>query len=574
MFRQVKSVNSIEQNTAAGPGGTRFDAPAQPVADDRSVFDALGFGASLLLAWGGLHLMVLASRSALNGLLHASVESVAILALACLVLRNRPQARIKLAGSLLLAIGGALTIAFSLVYQPAARGLLFVLQQGCAGGALACWTLRVLSEAGLRQELTACGGGCAGSGALGVVLYAVASPLGLVGNVVSYTTLALVVYGLAALVVAIATIAWKPAGSDQSRPYGGASRGPAGYDESSPYGELTAGLGGSPAQPAAMRAQIAMFGAVCLAGVAASFFDGVTFNPYVHDMLSITLIANLVCTIGGILLVACARLRNARRVAPAMFGCVALFLGVAILGIALVSASLEGAGLPIGIVEGSSVLLLCAAVSHLASFERLNVHLVIAALACCSTPWAICCGLAVKRTVGYSLSTITPIVLVAIAVLSIASLVLNAQSARSISSMQEGYENELSRQQLDFEAERDAAKRRTAVQIERERKTRERAVQAARQEIIDRTPKETAEERYVAMLVERGLTEREVDVVMVAIQGHTIQDIGSELGIAKQTVNYHLHNIYAKLGVVSKSEMLKMVHAAAHEGVEADEQDT
>ena len=529
--------NNIEQN---------------PATTDRAILDAVGLGASLLLAWGNLHLAVLASRSALLGLAHTSIVVAATMAFVCLFFRGRSQTNLKRVGSILLVVAGVLAVAFAFATDPGARGILFVFQQTCAGGALACWTSRVIAQDGLRQQLTACGSGCAGAGVLGIALYGIASSLGLASNVASYTTLAMVVYGLAAVAAGIVTCIWKPDDDREKR--------------------TDVREGGSRAynRPAA-GAQLAMFAAVCLAGVAVWFFDGITFNPYVHDMLAILLVANLTCAVGGILLIACARLSDSDRLSSLVFGCIALFLGVAILGIALVSTSLEGPGFTIGIVEGSSVLLLCAGIAHMSMAGRTGARFAEAVLLCCSAPWAMQLGLAVKRSVGYSLATITPIVLVAIALLSIVSLVLNAQSARNVSMMQQGYEDEISRQQLDFAVERDAAKKRAERQIERERQARERAVEAARREISDRSPKTVTADRFAEVLGNLGLTSRECEVAMLAVQGRTIEGIGSELGIAKQTVNYHLHNIYAKLDVEGKNEMVTRVYAAVNERDETDE---
>ena len=545
---------------SAGPAPSADRAQPARSVSDRAILDAVGFGAALLLSWGSLHLMVLASRSALLALTQAFLVAVAAVSFVCVFFRNRSLAGLGRTGAALLIVAGALTAAFAFTVQPFARGLLFIIQQMCASGALACWTLRILAEDGLHQKLSACGGGCAGAGVLGIALYGVASSLGVVGNVTSYTTLALVVFGLAAVACGIVACIWKPLGEDAER-----------NDIPPVVAQGEASSGGASPVRRAPSAQAAMFAAVCLAGAAVWFFDGITFNPYVHDMLSIELIADAVCMAGGALLVACARLRDGSRLSSSVFGCIALFLGLSILGIALVSASMEGAGLPIGLVEGSSVLLLCAAIAHLATTSRPSARLVEAALLCCAVPWAMQVGLVVKRSVGYSLATITPIVLVAIAALSIVSLVLNAQSARSISSLQEGYESELSRQQLDFAAERKAVERRAARQLERERKAREAAVEAVRHEISDRSPKETTSERVAEVLERWGLTDREREVATLAMQGRTITGIGSELGIAKQTVNYHLHNIYVKLGVDGKNEMVTRLYAAANEGDGDDE---
>ncbi|MFO7168364.1 MAG: response regulator transcription factor [Chloroflexota bacterium] len=50
------------------------------------------------------------------------------------------------------------------------------------------------------------------------------------------------------------------------------------------------------------------------------------------------------------------------------------------------------------------------------------------------------------------------------------------------------------------------------------------------------------------------LTDRELDVLRLAARGRTNKQIGAELAISDRTVQNHLANIYAKLGVASRTE--------------------
>ena len=49
---------------------------------------------------------------------------------------------------------------------------------------------------------------------------------------------------------------------------------------------------------------------------------------------------------------------------------------------------------------------------------------------------------------------------------------------------------------------------------------------------------------------------RETDVVTLLFQGRSNKQIALELGISKRTVEFHLSNIYAKLGVNSSSDAI------------------
>jgi len=65
--------------------------------------------------------------------------------------------------------------------------------------------------------------------------------------------------------------------------------------------------------------------------------------------------------------------------------------------------------------------------------------------------------------------------------------------------------------------------------------------------------------RLIARLVQPApsgdtLTERELDVLRRAARGLTNKQIGADLAISDRTVQNHLANIYAKLGVASRTE--------------------
>ena len=60
-----------------------------------------------------------------------------------------------------------------------------------------------------------------------------------------------------------------------------------------------------------------------------------------------------------------------------------------------------------------------------------------------------------------------------------------------------------------------------------------------------------------------GLSRRESDVFRLLARGYSSPKIQTELYIAQGTVNFHTRNIYAKLGVHSKQELIDLVRASA-----------
>ena len=67
----------------------------------------------------------------------------------------------------------------------------------------------------------------------------------------------------------------------------------------------------------------------------------------------------------------------------------------------------------------------------------------------------------------------------------------------------------------------------------------------------------------VAATAERcGLSPREADVLQLLVAGDSTAQIQDKLCIAPGTFNYHMRNIYAKLGVHSRQELLVNIYNA------------
>jgi DNA-binding CsgD family transcriptional regulator len=67
----------------------------------------------------------------------------------------------------------------------------------------------------------------------------------------------------------------------------------------------------------------------------------------------------------------------------------------------------------------------------------------------------------------------------------------------------------------------------------------------------------SAGRRLAARAGGSALTRREREVARLAAQGHAARDIAEHLSITERTVEGHLSNIYAKLGVSSKLELVR-----------------
>ena len=56
-----------------------------------------------------------------------------------------------------------------------------------------------------------------------------------------------------------------------------------------------------------------------------------------------------------------------------------------------------------------------------------------------------------------------------------------------------------------------------------------------------------------------GVSERELEVMMLTAKGRSANRIADDLGVTLATVNSHVHHIYQKLGVHSRQEMLDLI---------------
>jgi DNA-binding NarL/FixJ family response regulator len=52
-----------------------------------------------------------------------------------------------------------------------------------------------------------------------------------------------------------------------------------------------------------------------------------------------------------------------------------------------------------------------------------------------------------------------------------------------------------------------------------------------------------------------SLTDREQDVAALVVKGMTNREVAAELYVSTKAVEYHLRNIYGKLGVTSRGEL-------------------
>ena len=70
------------------------------------------------------------------------------------------------------------------------------------------------------------------------------------------------------------------------------------------------------------------------------------------------------------------------------------------------------------------------------------------------------------------------------------------------------------------------------------------------------------DEHRKAIMEEHGFSPRECEVCHAILNGETRASAAEKLFIAERTVKFHLENCYKKLGVNSKSELIKRFYVA------------
>lgn len=62
------------------------------------------------------------------------------------------------------------------------------------------------------------------------------------------------------------------------------------------------------------------------------------------------------------------------------------------------------------------------------------------------------------------------------------------------------------------------------------------------------------------------LTSRELEVALVVAEGRSNREIAAQLFISQKTVEYHLGNVFGKLGVNSRTQLaLALIRALSHQ---------
>ena len=82
---------------------------------------------------------------------------------------------------------------------------------------------------------------------------------------------------------------------------------------------------------------------------------------------------------------------------------------------------------------------------------------------------------------------------------------------------------------------------------------------ASRASEQDRRPKDSVRSRCERLARIHGLSDREFDLLELLAKGHTRVSVAKRLYVSENTVRVHVKNIYAKLGIHSKQQLIDLV---------------
>ncbi|HJY96906.1 MAG TPA: helix-turn-helix transcriptional regulator, partial [Streptosporangiaceae bacterium] len=74
---------------------------------------------------------------------------------------------------------------------------------------------------------------------------------------------------------------------------------------------------------------------------------------------------------------------------------------------------------------------------------------------------------------------------------------------------------------------------------------------------------ETARKRTVTAAGDGELTVQEAQIARLARDGLSNPEIGARLFLSPRTIQYHLGNVFTKLGITSRSELRRVLPAAS-----------
>lgn len=474
-------------------------------SSDRSVRGVLGFGLSLALAFAAPHVFMLNSRYAEAFAPLACGTCALVLAVVACV---RPLARIMGTRRALwvaaIAAAGSGYV-FVLIVHPVVRAVCLSIHLSAVFALLLCWVERIRCDS-KRNAVLAVSAGTVVACSVELLVALTGSALGLRGNLAAYTTMSLCIHF--AFPVASALIG-SLEGAQDNRDRDRVLMQSICENERRWHAPLG-------------FAELSLIVTVCAASLIGSFFNGFAFNPYVLDIATIDEARFALSALLASMMFIRAASTDSARIHAVVSPFTALFLGMCTAGTALLSVDNDTwRWLFVTLVLSASDLLLMSIIifsRFTDSRAFVSVRVAAVGIIAGGVPWAIALGMFAKRTLGFTLATITPPVLIAVAFLGIVSLAQNTRQASHISN-EEARTGELMNMQLEDL---------TAVRID-----------------------ET--------LGAYDLTGRERDVAALAMRNLSIAQIAERLAISPSTVSYHLTGVYRKTGIQSKADLPSLV---------------